>query len=352
MNRFLLLLLCATSPIFLSSCSPLYVIKAAYEESKILLRKEPISEILQDEKIDLEQKEKLSHVLLARDFANSLSLEPGDSYTEYSELDREILAWVLLASKKTAFEPYTWWYPIVGRVPYKGYFEKEDADDFIASLEDDGYEVWLRTTEAFSTLGWFDDPVLSTTLKNSVPSIVNTVIHEIFHANIWIPGSVDFNESVANFVGTEGSVEFFEKQLKNCEDNSCIEQYEEYLKTANRVREFEYFISELLEGLYLALDGLYSSEKNEDDKLLLREEIFSSYMKEAYEEFPKMKILRDLNNAEIMQIYIYRKKLHLFRTLFENCHKDWGCFFQKLRSIDSSNPFQSIETMNLNSTQK
>src|SRR5690606_33281988 len=121
---------------------------------------------------------------------------------------------------------------IVGSVPYKGFFEKEDAEHAAQKLELAGFETWVRGTDAFSTLGWFDDPVLSTTLSNSIPSIVDTVIHESVHSTVWIKGRVDFNESLANFIGGQGAYQFFKEKYELCqsEDPGCKAKISEWLK--------------------------------------------------------------------------------------------------------------------------
>ena len=119
--------LLSVSAAALAGCSPGYAMRAAYEEAMILWRAEPITTILEIE-TNQEKARKLHRVLEAREFAASLGFEPGDSFTRYSELDREVLAWILIGSRRDAFDLYTWWFPVVGTVPYKGFFEREDAE--------------------------------------------------------------------------------------------------------------------------------------------------------------------------------------------------------------------------------
>ena len=112
-------LLCGCS---LSGCSPTYVIRAAYEESKILINREDIPDVIADPATSLDEQAKLLKVVAAREFAKNLGLNPQDSFTTYSRVDRDILAWVVVGSKPDAFALHTWWFPIVGSVPYKGFF--------------------------------------------------------------------------------------------------------------------------------------------------------------------------------------------------------------------------------------
>ncbi|NLF25648.1 MAG: aminopeptidase [Deltaproteobacteria bacterium] len=188
-------------------CSPLYITQAVYQESLILLRRRSISKVIADPNTHPDLKIKLQLVLDARAFAMRIGLEPRGSFTKYTHMDQDVLTWVLAASRPDAFILKQWWFPFVGRVPYRGFFEKADALSAAAALQDQGYETSIRGAEAFSTLGWFNDPVLSTTLQRSAPSIVETVLHESTHSTIWVPGHVDFNESLANFVGIQGTLD-------------------------------------------------------------------------------------------------------------------------------------------------
>ena len=152
---------CLFLSIILSGCSPFYVLRAAYEEGKILWRREPIAQFLEKPDINQETQEKLKLVLAVREYARDvLKFNVGGSYASYSYVDRLDLTFILTAAPKTELKPYTWWFLIVGRVPYKGYFSKEDADGAAADLQSEGYDTNIRTSAAFSTLGWFDDPLL------------------------------------------------------------------------------------------------------------------------------------------------------------------------------------------------
>jgi predicted aminopeptidase len=149
-------------------------------------------------------------VLAAREYArDSIGLATEESFTTYSRLDRDTLVLVLSAAYRDKLVPYTWWFPIVGRVPYKGFFDFEDARDAAKKLYDDGFDVALRPSAAFSTLGWFNDPLTSTTLSRDSLELVNTVIHEVTHNTFYAPGKAVFNESFASFVGARGAAAFF-----------------------------------------------------------------------------------------------------------------------------------------------
>jgi predicted aminopeptidase len=187
-----------------------YLARAGWEESKILSRRKSIVALVNDSSTPATTRAKLQLVLEARQFAvDSIGLVAKDAFTKFTQLDGDTLVLVLSGTQKHALVAHTWWFPIVGRVPYKGFFNVEDAKRAERALAAQGYDTYLRPSPAFSTLGWFNDPLLSTTLSGDSLSIVQTVIHELTHNRIYLKGQAVFNESFAEFVGNRGAVEFF-----------------------------------------------------------------------------------------------------------------------------------------------
>jgi predicted aminopeptidase len=166
--------------------------------------------VINDDATDPGTRSKLALVLAARGFAHdSVGLRTGSSFTTYSKLRRDTLVLVLSGAYRDRLARYTWWFPIVGRVPYKGYFDYEAAKRARDEMMSEGFDTSLRPASAFSTLGFFNDPVLSTTLGSDSIELANTVIHELTHNTFYAPGQAVFNESFANFVGARGSAWFF-----------------------------------------------------------------------------------------------------------------------------------------------
>lgn len=193
-----------------TACSPVYVVKAGIAEIGILRARQPIHEVLNDSTVDADTRGKLAYVVEARRFAaEELGIDVGDSYTMFTQLDRDTLAMVVTAAYPDRLVPKTWWFPIVGHVPYKGHFSLQSALDEEAGLIAEGYDTWVRPTAAFSTLGWFNDPILSTALRTDEVEVVTTVIHELSHQHLFVPGQVTFNESFATFVGRVGAARYF-----------------------------------------------------------------------------------------------------------------------------------------------
>lgn len=284
----------------LTACSPAYVIRAAYEESKILLNREEISEYIRKADVSKEEQEKLALVLEAREYSKKIGLRPQGSFKYYTKLDRNEAAWVLTASPEFSLEAYSWWFPFVGSVPYKGFFEKAEAEEAAKKLQEQGMEIFIRPTDAFSTLGWFDDPLLSPVLRYDNTAIVNLVIHESFHSTHWIKGDVEANESMANYVGLRGAVGFFAEKARD--DSSQLNNFQKAAENFNNEIKF----AKLINAFYQELERLYQQDLPRHLKLIKKEEIFKRYNSKINKAFPFFKNIS--NNPELLQLKIYLGK--------------------------------------------
>lgn len=187
-----------------------YLARAGWEEGKILWARRSIAALVADTTTSPALRGRLQLVLEARAFAeDSLGLPAGEVFTQYTQLASDTLVLLLSGAQRDALEPVLWRFPIVGRLPYKGYFILADAVKAESTLAADGFDTYLRPASAFSTLGWFNDPLLSTTAAQDSVDLVNTVIHELTHNRYFAKGDATFNESFANFVGARGAERFF-----------------------------------------------------------------------------------------------------------------------------------------------
>ncbi|GHT80374.1 hypothetical protein FACS1894130_11490 [Spirochaetia bacterium] len=142
-----------------------------------------------------------------------LGLRETKNYTRYVKLDRDYLAAAVSAAERDAFVRYEWWFPVVGNVPYKGFFRAEDARREGEKLRKRDLDVWIRRVDAFSTLGWFRDPLYSYMRDYPVHELADLLIHELLHATVYLKGHSQFDEELAEFVGREGSRLYYRKKI-------------------------------------------------------------------------------------------------------------------------------------------
>ena len=303
-----------------AACSPVYVIRAGIAETRILRARRPITGVLNDTTVDATMRGKLSYVLHARRFAaQELGIDVGDSYTMYTELDSDTLALVLSAAPKDRLAPKTWWFPIVGRVPYKGFFSEGSALDSQAKLETEGYDTYLRPTPAFSTLGWFNDPILSTALRADDVEVVTTVLHELSHQHLFVPGQIGFNESFATFVGRVGAIRFF------CARDGGGPDTAKCLRAEARWRDHQRF-SVFIDGFVTELEVVYDDPSlSFDEKVARRETVFAAALERFDNELtPTLESIgftgfrqTPLNNATLLSRIRYYNGLPGFDALLE-----------------------------------
>ncbi|MBL7661357.1 aminopeptidase [bacterium] len=314
-----------------SGCSPFFVMRAGYEESRILLGKKPITKVI-EKTANQKTKAKLELVQQARSFAAALGLKPRGSFTEYYDIQRDVLVWVLSATPKFSFEPYTWWFPIVGSMPYRGYFSKTAGINAAKVLAAKNYDTFLRSSAAFSTLGWFDDPLLSTTLAADEVALVDTVIHEIVHNTIWVKDNVFFNETMANVIGGLGAYEFF--KARGDLVNAAIAE-----KRIAREKKF----SEFIQTTKTQLITLFQENIAARDQELRKQEILEAAVRNWDEIHilvmgEKLKNPLVLNNAAIIAYEIYLKdyqKFHDYVTArkSQNTTYDLAQFIAELEKL-------------------
>lgn len=326
----------------LPACSPLYILRAGYEEAKILWYRRPIADILQvPGQLDLSTREKLRSVLRVRAFAEQdLGFRVGGSYGSVSELPSPPTLYVVTAAQRTRLEAYTWWFPIVGSVSYKGYFDQTEANAEARRLEAQGFDTYIRTAAAFSTLGWFADPLLPHLLGYDRATLANIVLHELFHNTFYLSGQTAFNESLANFAGHRGAIAFFTKA------------HGESHKLTQRVRaiwERELAVSHFLEQARQRVIRLYASASHEEEKLTQRKALFTQ-LQEEFRQLPgTVSQTADfasvqLNNAVILHYLTYLRDLSLFERVYEQNNHDLRQTLDAITALaeDAEQPFEAV----------
>lgn len=327
----------------LPGCSPLYVLRAAYEEGKILWRREPITDFVASADVQADTQEKLKLVLAVRKYARDvLKFNVGGSYSSYSRVDRPDLTYIVMAAPKTELKPYTWWFLIIGNVPYKGFFSREEAEAEIARLKAQNYDTMMRTSAAFSTLGWFDDPLLSHLLRYDKVGLAGIIFHELFHNTLYVNGAGAFNESAANFVGNRAAIDFFRDRF-----GAESKEYARAVQIWDHEREFGRFINQVAD----TLRSLYRSDIPRADKLRLREEVFARsqeewqrYLAEHPDQSFRRFSQRSLNNAVLMNYLVYLTQIDMFESLYGANGNDLTRTVEAMRSAVAKgrDPFEAV----------
>lgn len=327
----------------LPGCSPLYVLRAAYEEGKILWRREPITDFVASGDVQADTQEKLKLVLAVRKYARDvLKFNVGGSYSSYSRVDRPDLTYIVMAAPKTELKPYTWWFLIIGNVPYKGFFSRQEAQAEIARLKAENYDTMMRTSAAFSTLGWFDDPLLSHLLRYDKVVLAGIVFHELFHNTLYVNGAGAFNESAANFVGNRAAIDFFRDRF-----GTESKEYARAVQIWDHEREFGRFINQVAD----TLRSLYRRDIPRADKLRLREEVFARSQEEwrrYLAEHPDQSFRRfsqlSLNNAVLMNYLVYLTQIDTFESLYAANANDLSRTVEAMRSAVAKgrDPFEAV----------
>ena len=232
----------------LTGCHSLgYYSQAIRGHFQIVNRTRPIEDVLADPNAPAALKEKLQLVLKLRKFAEKeLTLPANGHYLRYRDIGRRFAVWNVYAAPEFSLEAKTWWYPVVGGLKYQGYFAEDKAQRYAAKLEKKGYDVYIGGVQAYSTLGWFRDPVLNTFIHDSEAELADLLFHELAHQRLFVAGDTDFNEAFATAVAQEG----VRRWLTTTNSRSALVEYEEELR---RKEQFVALVSTAraeLESLY------------------------------------------------------------------------------------------------------
>jgi len=286
--------------------------------------------------VPLEQADDVEFVRLVTDIrafaAEELGLAMSRNYTRYVELDRSYLAAVVSASARDSFRRHEWNFPVVGRMPYKGFFNIEDARKEGAKLEKRDLDVWIRGVDAFSTLGWFTDPLYSYMRNYSKGRLADLIIHESLHATVFIKGQVQFNEELAEFVGSEGARLYIEARY-----GTDSEEYREMFASADDSQKYV----EFLQGLIAELDFLYSSDLGREEKLTEKERIINA-AKERYDSEYENRFSSDnyrgfsrisINNAYLELFRLYHAEDNFFQELYGRSGQNLPAFIAAAKTI-------------------
>lgn len=328
--------------LFNSGCQIGYLTKSAYNQIDLLASRKNIEDVLADTNTKAEVKAKLLLSKKAMQFAvTELGLIKSKNYQTYVELGRPYVTWVVSAAEKWQLQHHDFHYPIVGRMPYKGYFNESDAKEFQAELDAENLDTYLRGVSAYSTLGWFNDPILSSMIRYQDFDFVDTIIHETVHATLYIKNNADFNERLAVFLGGKGAEAFFKKE--EGANSPTIKQIE--MARADD-RMFSDFISKelrLIEDWYKNNQSRSEESRQERFKeiqLRFKENILPNMQTKNYAKFVEIK----LNNARLLNYRTYFQDQSVFDRAYEKLNHNFKDFIAKMKSFEGDdNPEQALK---------
>ena len=317
----------------LAGCSTVgYYSQIVSGHMRIVMGKRPLAEIASDETIDDSIKRRLDLAQRARLFGiEQLNLPNNESYTSFYDTGQEYVTWNVVAAEEFSLNPHNWCFPIAGCVSYRGYYSKEDAESYAAGFKEQGFDVTVNGATAYSTLGWFEDPLLNTMLDRSDPSIASLLFHELAHQQLYVGDDSTFNESFASFVEKEGLKQW---QKNEQQVNPQIDQSEMAKELEVRKRRQKEFIA-LLTSTRDSLAELYESASEPDEMRQKKKQRFEQMrveyaaLKASWDDYPGYDqwMSQEMNNARLVAVATYNDYVPAFEVLFKESGSSFDQFY-------------------------
>lgn len=329
-----------------TGCSSIeYYWQAVDGHRDILNQEQPISEILAEPELDPELRKLLEQMQQARDFASEeLGLPENNSYREYADIGRDYVIWNVIATEEFSVEPQTWCFPFAGCVSYRGYFSKSDAEDFADQLRIESKDVYVVGTRAYSTLGWFDDPLLNTMLYRDEAMRVGVLFHELAHQKLYVQDDTAFNEAFATAVAQEGVRRWFLY-------NSNTSEYERYLESQQYRAEFNVLLKQTrsrLQELYKQSDDPVSMRKAKQRVFLqLKKDYAGLKYNWDHDNRYDTWMAQPLNNAHLALVEIYHELVPAFKRYLQNAEGDLLLFYKQIDQLSRLPVTERHEKLNL-----
>jgi predicted aminopeptidase len=323
MNRKSLLIISLALALLGSACSPAYLWQAAAGQLEIMRARRPVREVIADPSTDSELRRKLILAEEALRFARStLDLPDNGSYTQFAELHRVFAVWNVFAAPEFSLVPRTWCFPISGCVAYHGYFHEKSAREYARQLGEAGEDVYVGGAAAYSTLGYFDDPLLSTALVLPDWEIAGLLFHELAHQKLYIGGDTTFNESFAMAVEEDGTCRW----LAARNDSAA---FADFRRESHRRQERR----ELLARLRAELAAVYAGNEPPDAKRQAKHELLRGYLARMRATAPSSGRDVVLNNATLAALAAYDEYVPAFREILAEAGGSLAAFYARADDI-------------------
>jgi len=304
--------------------------QAVSGQAEVLAKRRPVRRVMAGS-ADAELNERLALTRRVLRFArDEMEMPSNGSFELYADVEREHLVWVLYAAPELSLEPKNWWYPIVGRQDYRGYFREDMARAEAARLEAAGYETWINEVDAISTLGWFRDPVLNTFVKREEAGYVELILHELCHQKYYLRGNTPFSEGMAEAVARDGVKRWFRATGRP----GLLERYEARLVRYEKARA-------AIEGTANRLGDIYESDlpdhqkRKEKERELGRLKRQLQKLRSEWNGGLKSWIEKPTNNARLVSFTTYETEVRRFTALLEACKGDYGKFWELVKKLCS-----------------
>lgn len=334
------LLLAGTLLLSTLSCANLgYYARATQGHFSLLTHRKPIAGLIYEPDLNPELRNNLTKVLRIRDFASrELNLPENGSYRSYVDVKRPHVVWNVVATPEFDLRPVQWCFPVAGCVNYRGFFSHEEAGAFAEDLRKKGNDVYLYGVNAYSTLGWFDDPVLSTFFTRSEEDLAGLIFHELSHQLVYVKNDSTFNESFAKAVEIEGVSRWLAA-------NGEEEKIQEYLRDSRRQDEFVHLVS----GYQRMLGALFAEPIDDARKRQRKGELFQE-LREAYGDLKESwggyrgydRWFAELNNAKIASISTYYTHVPAFQALLRKNRGNLAAFYLEAQKVGRLSPKKRI----------
>lgn len=302
---------------------------------QIISKREPVTQVLADTNTPPKLRAKLELVMELRSFADKeLKLPVANHYDTYADVERRFVVWNVFAAPEFSLQPIAWWYPIVGRLSYRGFFNEAKAEAYAKEIRAKGWDVTVDGIEAYSTLGWFRDPLLNTFINQADVALADVLFHELTHQRFFVSGDTDFNEAFAITVAEEG----VHRWLRSKGDVASIQKYEQMLR---RDREFVSLILATQNELH-PLYAAYAKGEISDEVCRERKAASIANLRTRYDQLKTTWDGYDgydgwfdkpVNNARLSSVVTYFHWVPVFREMLNERSGDLAAFYRDVERL-------------------